>query len=180
MLKVVSPIIKGISEGLKATGTAGGIVLTTTIALMVIYPKIIMWRKQHRIVALLEAQAIEKVNVATKAASIGLGGWLGIAISAIGIIGGLISAFSKANDEAEELNNNLDETLRESQGIVGGAVSDYTTTTEQIATRSTTYEMILNATIHGEGDTPISDDNAVKVTQMVADEVNKGFGELIK
>lgn len=180
LLKVVSPIIKGISEGLKATGTAGGIVLTTTIALMVIYPKIIMWRKQHRIVALLEAQAIEKVNVATKAASIGLGGWLGIAISAIGIIGGLISAFSKANDEAEELNNNLDETLRESQGIVGGAVSDYTTTTEQIATRSTTYEMILNATIHGEGDTPISDDNAVKVTQMVADEVNKGFGELIK
>ena len=40
--------------------------------------------------------------------------------------------------------------------------------------------MILNATIHGEGDTPISDENAVKVTQMVADEVNKGFGELIK
>lgn len=180
LLKVASPIIKVIAKGLEATGIAGGIVLTSTLAMLIVYPKIIMWRKQHRIAALLEALAIEKVGDATKKASIGLSGWIGVAIGAIGILGGLISAFSKAKNEADGLNDSLSETVAESQGIVGGAVSDYTTTTEQIATRSTTYEMILNATIHGEGDTPISDENAVKVTQMVADEVNKGFGELIK
>ena len=180
MLKVASPIIKGIAEVLKSTGKAGGIVLTVTLAILVIYPKVVAWRKRNRIAALLEAQAIDKVNVATKAASIGFGGWLGIISGGIGLISLLIGAFGKAKDEADDLNDSLDETVRESQGIVGGAASDYTATTETMATKSTSYDMTINATIHGEGDTAISDENAVKVAQITMDEINKGFGDMVK
>ena len=179
-LKVVQPIISALAKGLEKMGVVGGLIVTVSLTAMIIMPKIIMFSKQHRIARLLEAQAIEKVGEAQKKLTIGFGGWIGIALGALGIITTLIGAFSKAKDEADGLNDSLKDTVSESQGIVGGAVSDYTTTTEQIATRSTTYEMILNATIHGEGDTPISDENAVTVSQMVADEVNKGFGELIK
>lgn len=179
-LKVVQPILSATAKGLEQMGVFGGIIVTTGLTAMIIMPKIIMFSKQHRIARLLEAQAMEKVAVAQKGLTLGFGGWFAIAGVGIGLLSTLIGAFSKAKDEADGLNDSLNETVKESQGIVGGAVSDYTTTTEQIATKSTTYEMILNATIHGEGDTPISDENAVKVSQMVADEVNKGFGELIK
>ena len=179
-LKVVQPIVSALAKGLEKMGVVGGLIVTIGLTAMIIMPKIIMFSKQHRIARLLEAQAIEKVGEAQRKLTIGFGGWIGIAAGALGIITTLIGAFGKAKDEADGLNDSLSETVAESQGIVGGAVSDYTTTTEQIATRSTTYEMILNATIHGEGDTPISDENAVKVSKMVSDEVNKGFGELIK
>lgn len=175
-LKVVQPLLSATANGLEKMGVFGGLLITTGLTTMIIMPKIIAFSKQHRIARLLEAQAIEKVALAQEGLFSGVGGWIGIAVGAIGILSALITSFSKAKDEADGFN----ETISKNQGIVGGAVSDYTTTTEQIATRSTTYEMILNATIHGEGDTPISDENAVKVTQMVADEVNKGFGELIK
>lgn len=180
MLKVVSPIIKSFSEGLKQMGTAGGILLTVTVGTMIIMPKIIAFSKMVTTARRVEAKATNELADAQNRLRFGFSGWIGIAFGALSLITTLIGAFSKAKDEADGFNDSLKDTVSESQGIVGGAVSDYTTTTEQIATRSTTYEMILNATIHGEGDTPISDENAVKVSQMVADEVNKGFGELIK
>jgi hypothetical protein len=92
---------------------------------------------------------------------------------------GVIGALGKMSDEADKATeslNNFNQTA-ESMGVVGG---EFTTNTEQIATRSTTYEMILNATIRGEGDNPISDENAMTVAQLTADEVNKNLGDLIK
>lgn len=179
-LKVVQPILSAIANGLEKMGVVGGLLVTTGLTAMIIMPKIIMFSKQHRIARLLEAQAIEKVAVAQKGLSIGLGGWLGIAAGAIGIISALIGAFSKAKDEADGLNDSLNETITKGQGIVGSAANDFTTTTEQMATKTTTYELIIDATIHGEGDTPISDENAMNVAILTTEEINKALGDLVK
>ena len=40
--------------------------------------------------------------------------------------------------------------------------------------------MQADVNIHGEGDTPIGDENAIKVAQYTADALNKSLGELVK
>lgn len=179
-LKVVEPIISSSAKGLEKMGVFGGILVTTGITSMIIMPKIIAFSKQHKIARLLEAQAIEKVGEAQKKLSIGFGGWIGIAVSALGVITTLIGAFSKAEEKADDMTDSIDNAVKSSQEIVGSNANDFVTTTETMATKSTYSEITINATIRGEGDNPISDDNAVLVAQLTADEVNKNLGDLIK
>lgn len=176
---VVAPVVKSLAEGFKAMGKGGQTVALVFMGLIIILPKFIMLFASLKIAMLAASSGADKLSVSMAALNKATGVWglvLGAIASLILIIVGALGKMSDEADKATESLNNFNQTA-ESMGVVGG---EFTTNTEQIATRSTTYEMILNATIHGEGDTPISDENAVKVSKMVSDEVNKGFGELIK
>lgn len=180
LLKVASPILSSFAEGLEKMGIFGGIFVTVGLSTLIIMPKLITFSKLHAIAKEKEAQAIQKVTLAQKMASAGLTGWIGLAVGAIGIIATLIGAFGKATDEADKMKDSVEEATKASQEIVGGNADDFVTTTETMATKSTYSEITINATIRGEGDNPISDENAVLVAQLTADEVNKNLGDLIK
>ena len=58
--------------------------------------------------------------------------------------------------------------------------TDFTTNTEQYATSNKEYYMQAEVNIHAEGDSAVSDENAIKVAQYTADALNKSLGELVK
>lgn len=88
----------------------------------------------------------------------------------------LISTFSKKAEEALETTKNLQDTTE----AFSDASTDYGAIVEQQATSSSTRNLTADITVRGEGDNPISDEAAVKVAQLTADELNKKLGELIK
>lgn len=180
LLKVANPIITSIASGIKATGGAGAGLTLALLGLAIVLPKIIAYLKTIRTQSILASVAIGDVAKATQLAKVGMGGWIGVIVGVVGALGLIIGAISSAKKQNDELNKSLNDTVNEVQGIMGGNAKDFTTTTETMATKATTYDMTINATIHGEGDTPISDENAVLTAQYVADEINKGFGDLIK
>ncbi len=180
MIKVASPLIKGIAEGIKATGGAGAGLLISLWAMVRVLPTIVAWKKRWQLQAIQTAVAVGNLDKANKIAQAGMGGWIGAIFGVISVLGILVGALSTANKEADKLEETTENVAKASQEIVGSNANDFVTTTETMATKSTYSEITINATIRGEGDNPISDDNAVLVAQLTADEVNKNLGDLIK
>lgn len=180
---VVIPIIKSLSTVLRPLGGFGSALLIIITSALKFLPQIISYIKMYTIQQHLAAIATKATGEAAVTAGTAMKaafGWIGIIIGVIGALGSLISSLSSAKEEADDLNDSLDETMTKAQGVVGGSASGYTTTSEQIATKSTQYETTINVTIRGEGDTKLSDEQMVATAQLTAAEVNKSLGELVK
>lgn len=179
-IRLASPVIKTFGEGFQKLGSFGGIAVLALTGMLILYPRLVASARQHAIAKNLEKLAIqqvgnEAVKTTTKLQIMNAAmGWIGIALSALSLILGL---FGK---KADETNKSLQDTVDLSKGLMAETGGDFTTNTEQYATSNKEYYMQADVNIHGEGDTPIGDENAIKVAQYTADALNKSLGELVK
>ena len=180
ILKVLAPAIQGFGKGLQQLGGFGNFAVIALTGMLLLMPLLVKWSKQHRIEKLLEAQAIkvtgdESLKTAGKMAVLNASlGAVGLVLSGIALVLGLISK------KADETTADLNKTINASKGLMAETGTDFTTNTEQYATSNKEYYMQADVNIYGEGDTPIGDENAVKVAQYTADALNKSLGELVK
>ena len=177
---IVVPVLNGISKTLNAMGVFGGVLLTIGFSALLLLPKLILLMKLHTIqtnLATVATKALGKAAVATQVA-MGPWGWIIAGIgAALTVLMGIIGAVTQKNNE---LNDSLAQTVEETKGIYGTAAQGFSANTESTATSMTTKTVTVGVDIYGHGDTDISDDAAVTVAQLTADEVQKAWGDLVK
>ncbi len=179
IVKALVPFIELISKGISSLGKVGGVLLVVLGGTAIILPKILRFLSYISTVSIAAASGVNVLTASFKMLTSTVGGWVTMIISAISLLAMLIGLIKTAKEETEQ-EDPLKDLVTESQGVIGGSASDYTTSVEETATKSSSYEITLNATITGEGETKISDDNAVKVATLTATEINKSLGDLIK
>lgn len=180
LIKVISPILKGLAEGFGRLGKFGAISATVFAGMLLIYPKLIALSRQHALQKQLEALAIkvtgdESLKAVPKLMALNFSlGAIGIAVVGLSTILALVG--KKADQTADKLGN----VVKEGQGMMGDTATDFTTNTEAYSTSNREYYINIEADITGKGDTAISDESAIKVAQLTADAINKSLGELTK
>lgn len=175
---VLAPAIRRLSDIFKSMGKVGQSAIIILGVLLLLIPKIIKgiiaWR-----ISLLSLQAgATKAAVAVnllKTTMLGMGAIVGI----IGLVGILVGSLSQLGNKAEETKDSLEEMAEvgESMGVYGTQAQ---ANTESTATTLTTKTVDISVEITGKGDTDISDEAAVTVAQLTADQVNRVLGELTK
>lgn len=175
---VLAPAIRNVSEAFKGLGKGGQAVVLGLGGILLVVPKVIGGLTSLKISLLALQTGATTTSVALnllKTSMIGIG-ILGAVVGVIGLIG---SAFSKTTEETENATDAIEEYKKAAEGLAISGVG-VTTNTESVATSMTTSTVNINADIYGHGDTEISDDTAVTVAQLTADEVQKAWGDLIK
>lgn len=117
-------------------------------------------------VAAAEQKKLLAWTLGVKAAILGFAGVIGV-IATVG------AAMATANSQLEDFANNA----KDAYGSVGDGLN---TSVETYASQSTDRTITVNANIHGEGDTTISDEAAKNVAQLTVEELQKQLGDLIK
>lgn len=180
ILTTLQPIIKNIAKGFEATGKVGATLSLVLVGLLFLFPiitSVIKLFTKQNILASQTTMAVgnEFLKTAVKAniLKLSLIGIMGVAGIVLGILGAITT-------EAATAKSGLDDVVTEMQDVLGGNVGEYTANTERYSTTSKTTEIIIDANIHAEGDTPISDDGAVKTAHLMVDEMQKAWGELTK
>lgn len=179
-IRIASPVIQTFGQGFQQLGSFGGIAVLALTGMLILYPRLVASARQHAIAKNLEKLAIqqvgdEAVKTATKLSIMNKAmGWIGIGLSGLSLILGLIG------NKADKVNQDLQETTELAKGLMAETGTDFTTNTEQYATSNKEYYMQADVNIHAEGDTPVSDESAIKVAQFTADQINKNLGDLVK
>ena len=174
----LAPAIRTLAKLFQGLGKWGQEFVLFMGALILLIPKVVrgfaLWRISFLSLQSGATQAAIAVNV-LKASMLGIGAIAGI----IGLVGLLVGSFTQLGDKAEETTDAMKEMadVGKSIGLVG---QDAQANTESVATSMTTKTVEIGVEIHGYGDTDISDDAAVTVAQLTADQVNKSLGELTK
>ena len=174
---VLVPAIKTIADMFKGwTKTGQGLAIALGILLLII-PKFIKGLALTRIALMSVKNGAIGATAAVTALKIAIGG-----IAAVGVIAGIMGiagAFSSVEDSANDATDAIEEfyNVGKNAGIVGAQAQ---VNTESTATSLTTKDVNIAVEIHGYGDTEVSDDGAVMVAQLTADEVQKAWGELTK
>lgn len=180
ILSVLAPIIQATGKGFQEMGLFGNILVAVLTGMLLLMPMLVKWSKQHAIQKALEALAIkgagdEAAKAVPKMTALNASlGAVGLILSAIALVIGLIVS---ATDKAKK---GIDDTIDASKSLMAETGTGFTSNTEQYATSNKEYYMQADVNIHGEGDTPIGDENAIKVAQYTADALNKSLGELVK
>lgn len=168
----VAPFLKGIADFLDSIGEGGQKVLLALTVALILLPKLIGFIKGVK-------TAIDLAKVSTTALNVATASWqvilLAVAAVVLTIIS-LIAIFSKsAKNALQDVEN-----LKAASNDLAAAGGDFVTGVENHTSETTTRTVILEATIDGKGETPIGDDNAQKVAQLTADELQKRWGDLVK
>lgn len=175
---VLAPILKTGAEWFGALGKGGQVAVVGLGALLLILPKVITLIASLQIAFQAAAHGATVASVAMNVLSKSLG-VISIIATAVSVIGMIAVAFKNQAKATDEASNALKEYKSQSQGITAMG-SDYVTTAESYATSSRETYTQIDVDIHGEGDTAISDESAMKVAQLTAESMNKSLGELIK
>lgn len=176
---IVAPVLNSIAKGLKSLGGFGSALLIIMGSTALLLPKIITFIKLQTIRNLALKQSIDAVTAAQVKANLAMSKFSLIS-GAVGIgimgISALIGAFRKNTDD---LNDSLADTVEETKGLYGTATQGYSANTETTATSLTTKTVEIGVDIYGHGDTNISDQAAVDVSQLVSDEIQKAWGDIV-
>lgn len=174
----LAPAIRTLSSGFQKLGKVGQTVILIVGAGLILLPKVISGLALVRI-SLLSVQAgATKAAVAVNLLKTSLIS-IGVAGAVIGVVAGIAAAFGSVSEKADEANESIKDFVEVGKelGAVGGNIQ---ANTEATATSMTTKTVDISVEITGKGDTEISDDAAVTVAQLTADEVQKAWGELVK
>lgn len=179
LVDALVPIIKDLAEAIKKLGEKfqsmsdfGKIAVIVLVGMLAILPTLLSMLAN--IVTLIGTLPALLAAIQASAAPI-LIVLVAIAAVIISIIA-LISHFSK---KAREAKANMDSVANAADAL-SEAGGDYGATVERTATESKVSRIEGDFTYRGEGNTPISDEAAMKIAQLSADEINKKLGELIK
>ena len=173
---IVVPVLNGISKTLNALGVFGGVLLTIGFAAALLLPKLILLMKLHTIQTNLATVATKALGKAAVATQVAMGPW-GLIIAAVGAaLTGLMAIIGATTEKNNELNDSLAETA-ENFGLIGTQTQ---ANIESTSTTMRTQTIDITVDISGSGDTAISDEAAVMVAQLTAEQINKTLGEKIK
>lgn len=176
--EVLTPAIQTVGKALGGIGSGGQVVIATFGALILIMPKVISLIANLNIALLATKQGATAASVALNLFSKSLG-FLSIAGAVLGVLSLIITAFRNSAKAAEDATNEVNGYKAAVQGI-SSVGSEFMANTESYATANKEYYMQIDARIQGEGDTAISDENAIKVAQLTADNLNRALGEIVK
>lgn len=173
----LAPAIRILSNVFKSMGKVGqGFVLVLGVIIFLL-PKFIKFLAMTRIAMLSVSAGATKasvaVNILTKS-MLGLSAVLGI-IVLVGILVGSLTQLGKKADETKDSLEDLAD-VSETMGITGQAAQ---VNTENTATSMTTKTVTIGVDIYGHGDTELSDESAVTVSQLTADEIQKAWGDIV-
>ena len=174
----LAPAIKWVADRFKNLSKAGQGFILIIGGILLILPKMIKTLAMARIAFLSVQNGAKGATIAItglKTAMVGLSAVAGV----LGIVFTAITLISQLGKKAEETTDAMREMadVGESMGLMG---ADAQVNTESTATSMRTMTAEISVEIHGYGDTSISDDAAVTVAQLTADQVNRSLGELTK
>lgn len=175
---VLAPALKFVANGLAGWGKGGQIVIAVIGVIVFILPKVITLMSNLAIAQLAASAGATKLSVAMNVLSKSMG-WISAIIGVISLIAMLVGAFKSSANAANEASDAMQNYGNIAKGLEAQGI-ETTSNTEQYATSNKEYYMQADVNIHGEGDTPIGDENAIKVAQYTADALNKSLGELVK
>lgn len=173
----LAPAIRKLADIFKSMGKWGqGFILIMGVLILLI-PKIIkgiaLWRISMLSLQAGATKAAVAVNV-LKTSLLGIGAIVGI----IGLVGILVGSLTQLGKKADETKDSLEDMadVSETMGITGQAAQ---VNTESTSTMLRTTTATVNVDIYGHGDTELSDESAVTVSQLTADEIQKAWGDIV-
>ena len=175
---VLAPVIRVVAKLFTALGKAGQFFFVILGAIILIMPKVLRTFALLRIAFSSTIAGASGAATAVNALKVALIG-IPALIAVIGVLALIGSAFGNIKDKADDATDALKgfKEVGEEMGLMG---ADAQVNTESTATSMTTKTVEIGVEIHGYGDTSISDDAAVTVAQLTADQVNRSLGELTK
>lgn len=173
----LAPALRTLSAMIKGLGKGGQTFIVILGAVILILPKFIRLLAMTRIAFGSVAAGASAATAAVTALKIAAGGLI-----VGGIIAGILAignSFSDTSAKTRDATKAMEEfkAVGEDLGVVGTQAQVNAETT---ATSMTTRTVDISLDIYGHGDTEISDESAVMVSQLTADEVQKAWGELTK
>lgn len=151
------------------------------LAIMLLPTLAKIWKSLALVVKLFSAETWAAVKA--KLALAGVSGTLVVALTglaaAVGITAAMLSKEADATNEAAESYGNYEDAVSDAQA----AVNKLNGTTSAAITASTetrnTKNVNLSLEIYGRGETKVSDESAVVVSRITANEINEALGALI-
>lgn len=175
LTNTIAPILKTGADILDSLGEGGQKVLLGLIVVIAVLPKLVAG-----IQAVTAAVSMAKVGVS--ALNIATANWQPILLAvaaAITIIISLIAIFSK---KAKDAQKQFDSLVNTANTLSDNAI-EYSGNVQSTSTSMTERTLNVQVEVDGHGDTPISDENAMKISQLTVDELSKrlqkDWGDLI-
>ena len=171
----IAPLLKTGADILDSLGEGGQKVLLGLIVVIAVLPKLVSGIKAVTTAVSMAKAGVTALNIATAT-------WQPILIAvaaAIAVIISLIAIFSKRAKEAQKQFNDLTNTAN----ALSENALEYSGNVQSTATSMTERTLNVQVEIDGHGDTPISDENAMKISQLTVDELSKrlqkDWGDLV-
>lgn len=157
------PLLKGLTSQTWVLKTAFGLLIALIVTKgLIAFAQLII---QIRIAA-AEQKKFLMWTLGAKAAILGL-------VGVVGVIATVGAAMASVNSQIEDFS----ETVNDAYGSYG---NDLSTNVTQTATAVTERTLTVNVEVDGRGDTPISDENAMKISQLTIEGIQKQLGDLVK
>jgi len=149
------------------------------IFLVIFLPKIIMFFKAIVLVTKGIALALKKAAVGAKMLSVGAAPLIPILLAVVAVVTILALLFAFLTGRSRELRSSLDQ-QRGSMDSLGAAYEDVGNGVagqiEQVSSNHNRTSNDVSVTIDARGDTPISEENAQQVADLLADRINRELG----